>query len=96
MSEHLVDTARIIADRLRELEDNKKAIGAKAFFALEGLDHELVTIASSIWGDPVSASEWFTEQVESLGWRTPWQCLAEGERDEVVRILHCIQYGLPA
>ena len=97
MSDNLIDTARAFAAKLAQLADERHRVGQASLSALKKLDTEMAAAIYEVWGsEEDKAADWFTDEVESLGWRTPWQCIAEGEREEVLRILNCIVYGLPA
>jgi len=94
--EKLVKSAAAISTKLARLEKERRRIGREGMASLRRLDPEMAKFVKTLWGDPQHAVDWFTGEVESLGWRTPWQCIAEGERDEVQRILYAIAYGIPA
>jgi len=96
MKTELAETATTIEAKLSELERERLRIGAEGIAVLKRLDPWLAKFAGEIWDDPEDVADWFTDKVESLGWRTPWQCIARGDRDEVVRILNSIAHGLPA
>lgn len=97
MSDNLIDTAKAFSAKLTQLSDERHRVGQAGLSVLKKLDPEMAASVSELWGDDEdNAADWFTDEVESLGWRTPWQCIAEGEREEVLRILGCILYGHPA
>lgn len=93
MNKELIDAAAGIAAKLAELENERRRIGAESMGTLMRLDPELAGLASTVLEDPQHAVEWFTQPVQSLGWRTPWQSIAAGERDRVKRTLHAIEHG---
>lgn len=96
MSDALRDTAVQIAADLAKLDDERRRVGRTGLAALKQLDPETAGLAKELWDDEDDAVDWFTVPIESLGWRTPWQCIGEGERNEVQRVLKAIAYGLPA
>lgn len=96
MEEDLIESAATISAKLVKLEEERRRIGQEGLAALERLDPEIASFAKNLWDDSDHIADWFTCEVESLQWRTPWQCIAEGERDQVLRILGCIAYGMPA
>jgi uncharacterized protein (DUF2384 family) len=96
MSNELVKKAKIIEAKLHALAEERRRVGLDGLVLLRRLDSETARLASEIWTDDDDAVEWFTEPVESLGWKTPWQCIADGNLGEVQRILGSIIYGLPA
>lgn len=96
MNDALMDTAVQIAAELAKLDDERRRVGRAGLAALKQLDPETAGLAKELWDDEDDAVDWFTAQIESLGWRTPWQCIVEGERDLVQRELRAIAHGLPA
>jgi hypothetical protein len=96
MNEELIKVATEISGELHRLDEERRRIGLNGFEALERLDPELAAHGRHVWDNDTSGvSEWFTSEIQSLGWKTPWQCLAEGDRENVQRILGSIEYGLP-
>lgn len=95
MTESLIKSAASISTKLAQLEKERRRIGLEGMASLKRLDPEMAKFVKSLWDDPQHAVDWFTREVESLGCRTPWQCIAEGERDAVQRILYAIAYGIP-
>lgn len=95
MNTGLIQTANEIATRLSQLENERLRIGTDGMAVLKRLDPEMAKFAEDLWDDPEAMADWFTQEVESLGWQTPWHCIAEGKRDEVMKILNAIAYGLP-
>lgn len=95
MDTALLDMAKEITAKLTQLQEARRRIGHEGISVLQRLDPETAKLAQDILDDPENIADWFTEEVESLGWRTPWQCIAEGEREEVQRILNAIAHGLP-
>ena len=97
MGEDLVGTAKAFAAKLTQLADERHRVGQAGLSALNRLDPEIASAVHELWGeDEDKAADWFTDEIPSLGYRTPWQCIAEGEREEVLRILGSIAHGLPA
>lgn len=93
MNKELIDAAAGIAAKLIELENERRQVGAEGMDTLMRLDPELARLAKTVLEDPQHAVDWFTHTVQSLGWRTPWHCIAEGNRDQVIRTLYAIEYG---
>lgn len=96
MADELKAMATRIAANLANLDEQRRRVGLEGMKALERLDPETANMAKSLWDHPLDAVDWFTQEVESLGWQTPWQCMADGGREDVQRIIASIQYGLPA
>jgi uncharacterized protein (DUF2384 family) len=96
MSDELIKKAKVIEAQLNALAEERRRIGRDGLVLLRRLDSETAQLVSEIWNDDEDAVEWFTEPVESLGWNTPWQCIADGNLGEVQRILGSIIHGLPA
>ena len=96
MGDDLIKTAAAISSRLDKLEEERQRIALEGFAALERVDPETATIAKNTFDDRQIAADWLTDEVESLGYLTPWQCMADGNREAVHRILNAIEYGLPA
>lgn len=95
MGDELIKTAAGISARLEKLEKERHLVGQEGLVSLERLDPEIASLVKSLWDDPRRAANWLTHGVGSLRGRTPWQCIAEGDRDEVLRILKSIAYGIP-
>lgn len=93
MADDLIKTGSSISTRLAKLEEERHRIGQEGLVALERLDPEIASFIKRLWGDSDHAVNWFTHGVKSLQGRTPWQCIAEGDRDEVLRTLNSIAYG---
>ena len=93
MSDELTKTAASISARLTQHEDERRRIAMEGFAALERLDPETATLAKDTFANRQKASHWFTHEVQSLGGVTPWQCIAEGNRDRVHNTLYAIQHG---
>lgn len=96
MNMELQEMAKDIASQLQWLESEYQDVAADAFQFLETNDPETAKLALEAFEDRDAAAAWFGDRVESLGWKTPWECMAEGLADEVQRILNAIIYGLPA
>lgn len=96
MRNELSETAAQIAAKLSMLDEERCRIGREGMKALARLDPDTAKMAKDLWVDPEQAVDWFTGEVESLGWKTPWQCIADGDREAVQYILNCIAYGIPA
>ena len=96
MDNELIETAKQFATKLSQLKDERRRLGQAGMTALSRLDPEMAEFANSLWENSDHAADWFTQEVQSLGWRTPWQCIAEGKRSHVMRILVSIAHGLPA
>lgn len=96
MNENLNETAAGISSALEQLDAERRRIGLDGFTALEKLDPETANLAKSLWDDPQRAADWFTQEIPSLGSRTPWECIAVGERERVQKTLNAIAYGVPA
>ncbi len=93
MSDELIKKAEVIAAQLHTLAEERRRLGRDGLVVLKRVDSETAQLLSEIWNDDEDAVEWFTEPVESLGWKTPWQCIADGNLGEVQRILAAIIYG---
>lgn len=93
MGDDLIKTGTAISMRLAKLEEERRRIGQEGLATLEHLDPEIASFVKRLWGDSDHAVNWFTHGVKSLQGRTPWQCIADGDRDEVLRILNSIAYG---
>lgn len=85
-----------VVEQLRWLESEYQDVAADAFQFLETHNPETAKFALEAFEDRDAAAAWFGDRVESLGWKTPWECMAEGLVDEAQRILNAIIYGLPA
>lgn len=96
MDNELIETAKQLAIKLSQLKEERRRVGQAGMVALSKLDPEMAGFARGLWKNPDHAADWFTQEVQSLGWRTPWQCIAEGNRNKVMRILVSIAHGLPA
>ncbi len=62
---------------------------------LREIDPEVVERAVYVFDDKADAASWFTKPVMTLDGITPLQALAEGRREDVLRVLNGILYGLP-
>lgn len=61
---------------------------------LQDLDPEIVDMMLRVFGDSTKAARWLANSVMSLGGVTPLRALAEGRREDVLRVLHQISYGI--
>lgn len=93
MNSELEKTAMSVAVRLKELADERQRVSEKGFVGLNSLDPALAALAKDVFQDQVHAARWLADEIRGLGWRTPWECLARGERAEVERVLYAIAYG---
>lgn len=93
MNDELVKTATSVSARLAQLEDERRRIGLEAFAVSERLDPETAMLAENAFDSRQKAADWFTDEVQSLGELTPWQCIAEGNRDRVHNVLSAIEHG---
>ena len=62
---------------------------------LREIDPEIAARAVYVFDDQTDAALWFTKPVITLGGMTPLQALAKGRREDVLRVLNEILYGLP-
>ena len=82
--------------RLRRLEAEYCGTLVGAFAVLEQYDSETAQLALDAMENRDNAALWFGDHVGSLSGRTPWECLAAGDVNQVRRVLNAIVYGLPA
>lgn len=61
---------------------------------LQVIDPEVAEQAIHVFDDRTGAAAWLASPVRSLGGVTPLQALAEGRREDVLRVLHQILYGV--
>ena len=61
---------------------------------LRAIDLEVAQRAVGVFDDKTSAASWLASPVRSLGGVTPLQALAEGKREDVLRVLHQIGHGV--
>ena len=61
---------------------------------LRDIDPEVAERAVDTFDDKASAANWLASPVRSLGDITPLQALAEGKREDVLRVLHQIRHGV--
>ena len=61
---------------------------------LRDIDPEVAERAVDAFDDKTSAANWLTSPVRSLGDIAPLQALAEGKREDVLRVLHQIMHGV--
>ncbi len=57
------------------------------------LDRELVDKAMEVLGDQSATAVWFVSTSSPLG-KSPLQAMADGQREEVLRVLTAIEHGL--
>jgi len=62
---------------------------------LREIDPEIVERAVYVFDDQTDAAIWLTKPVITLSGITPLQALAKGKREDVLRVLNGILYGLP-
>ena len=96
MNTEFQEKTQEVVEQLRWIESEYQDVAADAFQFLETHDPETAKLALEAFEDRNAAAGWFGGRVESLGWKTPWECIAEGQTDEVQRILNAIIYGDPA
>lgn len=63
---------------------------------LRDIDPEVAERAVYVFHDKTDAANWLASPVLTLGGVTPLQALAEGRREDVLRVLNEIFYGLPS
>lgn len=61
---------------------------------LRAIDPEVTKRTVDAFDDKTSAANWLTNPVRSLGGVTPLQALAEGRREDVLRVLNQIGHGV--
>ncbi len=61
---------------------------------LRAIEPELAERAIYVFDDKTGAAAWLANSVRSLGGVTPLQALAEGRREDVLRALDQIVYGV--
>ncbi len=61
---------------------------------LQAIDPEVAERAIHVFDDKTGAATWLANPVRSLGGVTPLQALAEGRREDVLRVLHQILHGI--
>ena len=61
---------------------------------LRDIDPEVAERAVDAFDDKTSAASWIANPVRSLGDIAPLQALAEGKREDVLRVLHQIMHGV--
>ncbi|MBI5115046.1 DUF2384 domain-containing protein [Candidatus Poribacteria bacterium] len=61
---------------------------------LRDIDPEIADIALRVFNDRAKAIHWLASPVRSLGDIAPLQALAEGKREDVLRVLHQIMHGV--
>lgn len=62
---------------------------------LREIDPEVAARAVYVFDDQTDAALWLTKPVITLNGITPLQALAKGKREDVLRVLNGILYGLP-
>ena len=62
--------------------------------ALRDIDPGVAERAVDVFDDKTSAAGWLASPVRSLGDIAPLQALAEGKREDVLRVLHQIMHGV--
>lgn len=94
MSNELAHVASAITNKLDRLDENHRRVALDAFAELKRLDAETSKLAMKIFGNREDTALWLAAKIPSLGGKRPWQCLAEGKREDVHRILDSIRYGI--
>ena len=61
---------------------------------LRDIDPEVADQAIHVFDDRTGAAAWLANPVRSLDGVTPLQALAEGKREDVLRVLHQIRHGV--
>ncbi|TAM43562.1 MAG: DUF2384 domain-containing protein [Gammaproteobacteria bacterium] len=86
-----------IADLARLAEHNQlrhEHTLVDMFDALRSIDPEVAEQTIYVFGDRTKAARWLTGPIKSLGGVRPLQVLAEGKREDVLRVLHQIGHGV--
>lgn len=78
----------------RQLEEERAR--RETLNLLRDIDPEVVERAVYVFHDKTDAANWLTSPVITLGGITPLQALAAGRREDVLRVLNEIFYGLPS
>ncbi len=89
------EEARQIVSRLRSLEGKYRRELRKAFSVFERHDPETVALAIDAFDHRDRAALWFGDRVQSLGYKTAWECVSEGRVVWVRQILSSIIWGIP-
>lgn len=66
----------------------------EVFDGLHDIDPEVADRAIHVFDDRTGAATWLANPVRSLGGVTPLQALAEGRREDVLRVLNQILHGI--
>ncbi len=61
---------------------------------LRDIDPEVAERAVDVFDDKTGAASWLANPVRSLGDIAPLQTLAEGKREDVLRVLNQIRHGV--
>lgn len=81
-----------LAERHRSREKRSQL---KMLDLLRQIDPEVAKQAVHVFNDKTDAAEWLASPILTLGGITPLQALAEGKREDVLRVLNGILYDLP-
>ena len=81
-----------LAERQQLKEENSRQ---ELLDHLREIDPEVTERAVYVFDDQTDAAIWLTKPVITLGGITPLQTLAEGRREDVLRVLNELFYGLP-
>ncbi len=87
-------TYKLLAQAAQVANDKHQAAVVKVMNELRALDSELVDKALHVIGSPPATANWLAATSSPLGGKTPLQALANGQRDEVLRLLAAIEYGI--
>ena len=77
---------------LHQLQHERSLL--EVFDGLRAIDPEVADQATHVFDDRTGAAAWLANPVRSLGGVTPLQALAEGRREDVLRVLHQILHGI--
>ena len=95
MDANFLEESKNIVGKLQWLEAEYKAAVLDAFFVLLQSDPHTAKLAIETFNDSDKAAVWFGDHIGSLGGRTPWECLAQGNVEQVRQVLNAIIYGIP-
>lgn len=89
---HITDLVKVTERQQLEFERSLLEV----FDGLRDIDPEVADQAIHVFDDKTRAATWLANPVRSLGGVTPLQALAEGRREDVLRVLDQIAHGVYA
>ena len=83
-----------LSQMVERVQRNYEFALVDVFKQLKARDLEIASAALSLWDDVIDAVRFLTSPANELGGKTPLELIENGQRDEVLALIHRIEYGI--